>query len=166
MNSDISLRPITYDDTALIVKWRNQDDVRSRFFYREEFTEATHLEWMKTKVESGEVVQFIIVRSDGVAIGSTYLRDIDRVAGTAEYGVFIGDPSMRGHGVGKKALALTLDYARDTLGLKRIISRAMEDNIASVNSFLHSGFKIDEHVSNVPCSNGELKDMVLMSTEI
>jgi len=158
------IRPITYDDTDLIVKWRNQDNVRRYFFFREDFTEEMHLNWMKTKVETGEVVQFIICNiDDGRPIGCTYYRDIDINNGTAEYGVFLGEENARGHGIGKEVLALTLKYGWEKLGLTKVTSRAILTNDASVQSFLHSGFAIDSVVHDVPCSDGEKTDMVLMS---
>lgn len=161
---NITLRPITYDDTDLIVKWRNLDVVRNNFFYREEFTASTHINWMDTKVKSGEVVQYII-EADGRPVGSTYLRDIDREKSSAEYGVFIGE-DVRGRGIGTEALRLTLDKVRNELGLKRIIARAIEGNAASINCFLHAGFEIDSIIPEVECSDGEKVSMVMMSIEL
>jgi len=158
------IRFITYDDTDLIVKWRNQDNVSRYFFYREEFTSKIHEAWMKNKVEAGDVVQFIVCLKDtDRPVGGTYLRDIDKENGSAEYGVFIGDESVRGQGIGKEILRLTLDYAFNELGLKRIMARAIATNEASKQSFLHSGFTIDELVKGVECSDGSVEDMVLMS---
>ena len=124
--ASISLRNIRYEDTDLIVRWRNSEVVRCNFFYREEFTAETHLKWMDTKVKNGEVVQYII-ELDGRPVGSTYFRDIDRKKLSAEYGVFIGE-DVRGRGIGTEALRLTLDKAVSELGLKHIIARAIEGN--------------------------------------
>ena len=102
--ASISLRNIRYEDTDLIVRWRNSEAIRCNFFYREEFTAETHLKWMDTKVKNGEVVQYII-ELDGRPVGSTYFRDIDRKKLSAEYGVFIGE-DVRGRGIGTEALRL------------------------------------------------------------
>ena len=162
--ASISLRNIRYEDTDLIVRWRNSEAVKCNFFYREEFTAETHLKWMDTKVKSGEVVQYII-EADGRPVGSTYLRDIDREKSSAEYGVFIGE-DVRGRGIGTEALRLTLDKVRNELGLKRIIARAIEGNAASINCFLHAGFEIDSIIPEVECSDGEKVSMVMMSIEL
>lgn len=158
------IRPITYDDTALIVKWRNQDNVRRYFFYREDFTEEIHLNWMKNKVETGEVVQFIVcLKASDEPIGCTYLRDIDMNNKSAEYGVFIGEEGYRGQGIGKEILGLTMRYSWEVLGLEILNARAIATNQASVQSFLHSGFKIVETVKDEACSDGTYVDMVFMS---
>ena len=52
----VMLRPITMEDTPLIVRWRNTESVRKNFIFRERFTEEMHNNWMRTKVASGEVV--------------------------------------------------------------------------------------------------------------
>lgn len=161
---NITLRKITYEDTDLIVKWRNCEAVRRNFFYREEFSAETHLKWMDTKVKSGEVVQYII-EVDGRPVGSTYFRDIDRGRASAEYGVFIGE-DVRGRGIGTEALRLTLDKAVSELGLRHIIARAIEGNDASINCFLHAGFTIDSTIPDVECSDGTRVNMVMMSVDL
>lgn len=139
------LRPITYDDTEIMVKWRNQDNVRRYFIYREVFTRQIHENWMKTRVETGEVVQFIICDiTKDIPIGCTYLRDINSSEGTAEYGVLIGEESYRGNGIGKEVLALTLKHAFEEMKLERVNARVISSNGPSLYSFLHSGFVICE----------------------
>ena len=160
----VYIRVITDEDTGLIVKWRNQENIRKYFFFREKFTEDIHRNWMETKVNTGKVVQFIVCLIDGnIPIGSTYLRDINKDSKTAEYGVFIGEESARGKGIGKEILKLTLEYAWEKLGLEKIYARAISTNEASVNSFLKSGFKQEEVVRNVSCSDGKKVDMVFLS---
>ncbi|MBQ8596815.1 MAG: hypothetical protein IJ409_03390, partial [Lachnospiraceae bacterium] len=50
---DIYLRPMTEEDTDLIVKWRNEDFVRRNFIYRKTFTAEGHLQWIETMVKTG-----------------------------------------------------------------------------------------------------------------
>lgn len=164
VGENVYLRKINNEDTDMIVRWRNDESIRNRFFYRETFTREIHENWIKTKIETGKVVQFIVCLKDGdIPIGSTYLRDIDKNEDTAEYGVFIGVESARGRGIGKEILGLTLDYAWNVLELSKVRARAISTNEASIQSFLHSGFKKDELVKSVLCSDGSMVDMVMMS---
>ena len=57
----VLLRPITPEDTAQIVAWRNDPEVLENFIYRGPFTAEVHTRWLQTRVASGEVVQYIIV---------------------------------------------------------------------------------------------------------
>lgn len=159
----IFIRDITFDDTKSVVKWRNNPRVRNNFIYREVFTDEIHEQWMKTKVASGEVCQMIICELESKRpVGSVYLRDIDNEKKEAEYGVFIGEDDALGRGYGNEAAILMCDYARDELGLKRLILRAFCDNEPAIKSYEHAGFKKLKDLPQVECSDGEVKDMILM----
>lgn len=156
----ISIRPITYDDTDLIVKWRNTKSVMARFIFQEKFTREIHENWMRTKVETGKVEQFII-ELDGVPIGSEYLRDVDYDKKEAEFGIFIGEETNRGMGFGKKAIRLLLEYAFYELELNRIILRVFEDNTIAINSYKGIGFTQYEYKHDI-LQNGVVHPMILM----
>lgn len=139
--SRIEFVPITKDDTPLIVKWRNNENVRKNFIFQEKFTNEMHNHWMDTKVASGEVVQFIVkLKENGKPIGSVYFRDIDYDKKEAEYGIFIGEDDERGKGYGNEAAKMALDYAFNVLKLKRVILRAYADNIAGIKSYENAGY--------------------------
>lgn len=159
----IYIRSITYDDTDTIVKWRAQDNVKRYFIYRGELTKEVHNNWMRTQVETGRVVQFIVcMKEDDRPIGSVYLRDIDRQHSKAEYGVFLGEEDIRGMGIGQEALRLVLDVAFKILGLNRVYARALADNEASINCFLECGFKKEAHLRQSVCLDGIYRDVVLI----
>ena len=167
----VYLRKITYEDTPLVVKCRNNPRVRNNFIYREVFKEDIHNNWMKTKVETGEVVQLIICpRGDKNSedagaerpVGSVYLRDIDMNEKTAEYGIFIGEDDATGRGYGNEAAELMCRYAAKELGLKKLILRVFADNMAALKSYEHAGFVKTMDMPSVKCSDGAFGDMLLM----
>jgi RimJ/RimL family protein N-acetyltransferase len=160
----IYLRPMTYDDTDLIVSWRNRDDVRKNFIYQEPFTRESHENWIRTKVETGYVVQTIIcdIETD-TPYGSVYIRDIDTHHKKAEYGIFIGVPEARGRGIGTAAARLMLRYSFEEAGLHRIYLRALADNMQAIGSYEKAGFKREGYLKDDVCINGEFKDIVWMA---
>ncbi|MDE7177706.1 MAG: GNAT family N-acetyltransferase [Lachnospiraceae bacterium] len=150
---NLYLRPITPQDTDRIVAWRNRDFVRKNFIYQKPFTREGHEVWLKEQVEPGHVAQFIICvpaakdrlrKTESIyrEIGSVYLRDIDREAGEAEYGIFIGESDALGRGYGTQAAKLMLDYGFGTLGLKKIFLRFLEDNAKALRSYEKAGFQM------------------------
>lgn len=151
----IYLRPMEITDTDRIVNWRNQDFVRQNFIYQELFTKEGHLSWIRTQVEPGHVVQFIICLHDGREIGSVYFRDIDREAGTAEYGIFIGEEDALGCGYGTAAAKAALDYAFAKLHLKKIFLRFLADNIGARRSYENAGFRMTDRTETVMTLQGE-----------
>ncbi len=138
----VYLRPIAESDTAKVVNWRNKDFVRKNFIYQKPFTEEGHRAWLREQVEPGHVVQFIICVTDVGEIGSVYLRDIDREAGTAEYGVFIGEREALGRGYGTAAAKLALACGFETLHLQKIFLRLLEDNEGARRSYEKAGFRM------------------------
>lgn len=159
----VYLRSITYDDTDMIVKWRNQENVIKYFFYRGEFTKESHERWLRERVETGEVVQLIVCMKDtDRPVGCTYIRDIDYENSKAEYGVFLGEEDIRGMGIGKEILNLTVDYAFKELKLHRIYARVKETNKPSLYSFLHCGFKQEAVLRDSMFSDGEFINVVIL----
>ena len=160
----IYLRMMTREDTDLIVAWRNSDAVRKNFIYQELFTREGHEQWIRTRVETGEVVQMMICEiSSGNPVGSVYIRDIDRRSNKAEYGIFIGEASARGRGVGTAAAELMLRYCFEEAGLHRIYLRALSDNAGAIRSYEKAGFVQEGYLKDDVCINGQYRDIVWMA---
>lgn len=161
---NVYLRSITYDDTPMVVKWRNQENVIKYFIYRGEFTAQTHETWLKEKVETGKVDQFVVCMKDtDEPIGCTYIRDIDLLNKKAEYGVFIGEESARGQGIGKEILNLTVNYAFSVRHLHKVYARVIESNKASLYTFLHCGFFQEALFRETVILDGEYQNVVILS---
>ena len=137
----IYLTAIGEQDTDRVIAWRNKPFVRKWFLYREEFTREGHRKWLENVVGQGRAEQFIIwVREEQHPIGSVYLRDIDREAKKAEFGIFIGEEEWLGRGIGEEAAKLILDYGFEELGLHRIEANVMPHNQASLGVLKKCGF--------------------------
>ena len=163
-SAGIYLRLMTYDDTDLIVAWRNSDGVRKNFIYQALFTRESQENWMKTMVETGKVVQMIICDSaSDEPLGSVYIRDIDRHHNKAEYGIFIGEPDARGRGVGTAAAKLMLRYCFEEEGLHRVYLRAFSDNIQAIKSYEKAGFVREGLLRDDVCIEGQYRDIVWMA---
>lgn len=137
---NVYLRPITEDDTNNIIQWRNSEHVRKYFIYQEEFTREGHLEWIETKIKTGNVIQFMIVlRKTNKTIGSVYLRDVNRIQRKAEYGIFIGEDE-KGKGYGTQAARLMIKYAFEDMHLHKLYLRVFADNVRAISSYKKAGF--------------------------
>ncbi len=158
------LSPISYDDTDDIVRWRNKPCVREQFIYRETFTREIHENWMKNRVETGEVVQFIIHDAvSGRKIGSVYLRDIDRVGGRCEFGIFIGEEEFLNRGYGSEAAKLIAGYAFQNLNMHEIYLRLLAKNQRALHSYQKAGFVTERFSKADVVIDGEPCDVIFMS---
>lgn len=155
---------ITPDDTAKIVKWRNTPSVVDNFIFRTPLTEEAHLQWYKNKILTGQVAQFVITDNEtGEDVGSVYLRDIDKDNRKCEYGIFIGEESCRGKGLGTAAARLILSYAFEELNMNRVFLRVFAKNKAAINSYKHAGFRVEGIFKQDVIIDGTAYDMVFMA---
>lgn len=160
----IYLRPMTYEDTDLIVAWRNSEAVRRNFIYQEPFTRESHESWIKNMVETGRVVQMMICDMvDDRPFGSVYIRDIDRQHNKAEYGIFIGEESARGRGLGTAAAGLMLEYCFRQEKLHRVYLRVLASNARAIRSYEKAGFQREGLLREDVCIGGEYRDIVWMA---
>ena len=160
----VSLRPITLKDTDLIIKWRNNPDVITSFVYQKPLTKSEHVKWMKTKVLSGEAVQYIIMtNTDNIPIGSVYFRDIDNENRSAEYGIFIGNKYYFSKGYGSETAKLFLDFGFNVLHFHRIFLRVFSDNERAIKSYLNAGFLKEGIAKDMIFQNGKYRSMLFMS---
>lgn len=160
----IYLRPMTELDTDSIIAWRNREDVRKNFIYREPFTREGHGHWVKTMIDTGRAVQMIICNLvSGQPLGSVYIRDIDRAHNKAEYGIFIGVPEARGRGIGTAAAKLMLCYCFGEEGLHRVYLRALADNRQAVRSYEKAGFVQEGCLRDDVRIDGQYYDIVWMA---
>lgn len=160
----IYLRPITEADTEMVLRWRNSDLVRQRFLYRKEITPADHMVWLKTKVYTGQVAQFIIyITETNKPIGSVYIQNINHTHKNAEYGIFIGEPDALGQGYGTDAARLAIRYAFEELELHKLYLRVIADNHQAIRSYQRAGFTVECVLNDEVYIEGEFCDIVRMA---
>ncbi|MFI3213115.1 MAG: GNAT family protein [Eubacteriales bacterium] len=164
MGEQIYLRKMTLEDTDLIIKWRNSDEVRPHFIYQKPFTREGHMMWIENMLDSGKGYQFIICRKeDGMPVGSTYLRDIDREHDKIEYGAFIGEAVQKGKGIGTEMAYLTSKFAFEELHIHKVFSKVLAENEASKRSLVKAGFREEGYFKDEVVINGEYRDLTYYS---
>ena len=161
----IKLRKITLDDTKKIVKWRNNSNVKKNFCYQEDLTVNIHEKWFKTRITTGEVIQFIIIDEEkNKEVGSTYLRDIDYKNKKAEFGIFIGEDDARGRGIGTESVKKTIKYGFQKLKLHKIMLRVFSNNTSAIRAYEKAGFNYEGTAKDdILLKNGLYQDIVFMS---
>ena len=161
---DISLRLMDEGDTDLIVKWRNTEFVRQNFIFRELFTPEGHQRWIETMVNTGKVIQFIILRkADHKPVGSVYLRDIDKIHRKAEYGIFIGEEDALGKGYGTQAAQMMIEYAFREVGIHKLMLRVLAENERARKSYEKAGFVREAYLKDEVFLDGHYRDVIYMA---
>lgn len=160
----VTLRPITDADTDLIVRWRNDPAVYENFIFRQTFTPEMHRGWLKNKVATGQVIQYIILAGkDSLPVGSVYYRDIDPQHESAEYGIFIGEEWARGVGIGTETAMLFTDFGHKDLRLHRIFLKVLDSNGGAKRSYEKAGFIVEGVFRDMVKLDGRYHDVIFMS---
>lgn len=161
----VELRSITLEDTQNILKWRNSPSVKKNFCIQEDLTKETHLKWFHNKILQKEVAQFIIIdKTSNKPVGSTYLRDIDMHNKKAEFGIFIGEESARGKGIGTISTKLTIKYGFEELGLHKIYLRVFSNNAQAIKAYEKADFEYEGTAKDdVILPDGNYQDITFMS---
>lgn len=164
MYNNIQLRKIKEEDTSLIIKWRNSENVKKNLFTQSELTEEQHLWWLKNKVATKECVQFIIETIEPPKpIGTVFIKNIDKMNNKGEYGIFIGEEIARGCGYGTVAAQLVIKYAFKELNLNRLYLSVFSDNVLGIRSYEKAGFKKEGILRQDFKRSDGYSDVVLMS---
>lgn len=115
-------------------------------------------------VDTGKVVQMIIcdLQTD-TPLGSVYIRDIDRISRKAEYGIFLGEASARGRGIGTAAAKLMLRYCFEEEKLHKVFLRVIADNKQAIRSYEKAGFVQEAYLKDEVFVDGAYLDILLMA---
>lgn len=158
---NIYLRPITEEDTDLVLGWRNKKEVVENFIYRKPITREEHLSWFKNKVEKGLVHQFIICQNtDDKPLGSVYLQNFEEDSRQAEEGIFIGETNLQRKGIGSQAAQLMIKYAFEELKLHKLKARVLAYNTASLKMHEKAGYIQEACFKDELFLDGKYEDLV------
>ncbi|MBQ7944672.1 MAG: GNAT family N-acetyltransferase [Lachnospiraceae bacterium] len=157
----IYLRPITLEDTDLVVKWRNNEKVVQNFIYRKPISREEHICWMEQKVATGRVIQFIIcdLQTDK-PLGVVYIQNIEEEHSKAEEGIFLGEEEAFGRGIGTEAARLMVRYAFEILGLHKLSARVLAYNMASRRMHEGAGYEQEAYFKQELYLDGKYEDLI------
>lgn len=130
----VTLRSIELADAQRYVDWLADPNI-TRYMITGAQTIESELAWINHVLASEEdlVLAICMTEDDGTLrhIGSCGLHHIDRTAGHAELGIFIGDSSVHGRGIGRDAISVVITHAFFKLGLFKVWAKVYSPNLAS-----------------------------------
>jgi RimJ/RimL family protein N-acetyltransferase len=97
--------------------------------------------WYESVIKASDARTFTIYAlPDFQPIGTVNLHQINHKHRKANMGIMIGEPEMRGRGLGTEAVELILDYGFHALSLNSIWLATYEFNIAGRRAYARAGF--------------------------
>lgn len=157
------LRPLNKEtDLNLCLQWVNDQDVIQYLSLYLPASIQDEAEWFDNLIKRKQDIILGIEIPDKGLIGTTGLHKIDWKDRTAEHGVIIGAKDCWSKGYGKDAHMTLLNYAFNTLNLRKINSSFISFNIRSRNYHLTCGYKIEGRRRKQVYRNGKYWDMVIV----
>lgn len=163
-NERVYIRLLTTKDTNEILKWRNSTNVVKNFIFRKSITKEMHEDWIRTQINEGKVIQFIIGdKSLNIEVGSVYFKNIDSACKSCEYGIFIAEEA-EGRGIGYQATLLAIEYMFNKYEFEYITLRVLKKNKKAIHMYEKCGFKDIKQNMIVEVENGS-EEVIFMKLD-
>lgn len=162
--SGVSLRMLVKSDLPLLIKWRSDPEIMRYLDAYLPLTEEEENDWFENlyKRKSQELVLMIIVNGD-MPIGTIGLNRINYKDGTATTGTVIGEKDYWDMERAEEGKMLLLDYAFNTLNLRKICSNVIEFNERSYEYNLKCGYAEEGRRKKQLYREGEYWDEIFMA---
>ena len=127
---------LSKSESKMVWEWRNHNKV-CEFMKTKNIPFEMHCAFLESlKLDSTKL--YFLVFKDSMPIGVVDFVNIKKNE-SCEFGIY-QNPNL--HGFGKILMEAMLNYAKDTLKLKRIYACAFVENKRAEALYLHFGFKI------------------------
>jgi N-acetyltransferase len=142
--SKVALRPMTYDDAPLLMKWGSDPDFRHYQWARKPgaFDEVDARKWIERMSRLGDAACWVL-EHEGRPIGFANYRNHHPKGRSAEIGIGIGEPGLWGKHLGREALSTLLRYLFDELDLHRVGLSVVGFNDRAIAMYKAVGFEVE-----------------------
>ena len=104
----------------------------------------------------------IVALPDGRPVGVVAYLEHDREQGRAELRKLIGEPDLRGQGLGTEAARLWVAYGRQGLGLRKVFLYTLAANRRNVHLNERLGFRVEGVLRDEVVIDGRPADLLRM----
>jgi RimJ/RimL family protein N-acetyltransferase len=164
----VYLRPLEAADAELYRRWRADAEPMALAGWRD--PAPMSLAQVEARIErlakeqGDDVYNFLIcLLGDERPIGEVSLGHIDRKDGSAELGIFIGEPDEWGKGYGTDAVNALVDFGFGELRLERIWLEVWTENARARRAYEKAGFVYEATLRNDRYEGGRFTSGDVMS---
>ncbi len=160
----VYLRPVIEDDLSKLVVWINDPDITEFLMASVPFTLADERKWYENLSNRKDDISLaIVLKETHEIIGMTGIHDIKYRDGTATTGSFIGRKDLWSQGFGTEAKLILLEYAFNTLNLRKICSQVYDFNGRSKKHLENCGYKEEARRKQHIFRSGKYCDEILLA---
>lgn len=175
----ITLRSWTETDLPFFGRLRNDVALQLALLSQPRPSTTTRVrQWLENRASGNDAVFFVIalhtpqadrpaaIDSSSVSetpqpIGFVEIRELHGLNRTGELGICL-DPDHRGRGHGQAALQLIERYAREILGLRKLLLHVAATNSAAVSLYQKSGYRTAGRLEQHSFAGGSWHDVLIM----
>ncbi len=141
----VYLRPLDKKtDLESVQRWINNPEVRLYLNNVYPLTVMQEEQWFDNLgKKDNDIIVAVVAVVDNRLIGVMGLHNIDWISRTAVTGAFIGEKEFRNKGYGTEAKMLLLDYAFNTLNLRKVCSEVIAFNKRSIAYSQKCGYQVE-----------------------
>ena len=137
----IALKEVKMKDLELVLAWRNNPEVYQGFYEqgylgKKLITWEEHQKFWSKHLDS-ETYKAWKIYYEGKDVGIIWLDRLDNIM--PEVGIYIGETTLHGKGVGKEALTSILKWLKST-NYQRAHAKILKSNKRSIRLFTSCGF--------------------------
>lgn len=159
----VILRPLRKStDLESCLRWINDPEITQYLSIYLPMSAQSEEEWFDALSKRQNDIIFAIETLDGALIGTMGLHGINWKDKTATTGAMIGEKEYWGKGYGTDAKMILLDYALNTLNLRKICSSVLSYNKRSLRYNLHCGYKIEGVRKKQMFKSGRYRDEIIL----
>lgn len=156
--TDISLVPVNelpYEQQMQLREWRNSEEISQNFII-DHISEEQHKQWLKKNSSEMPPLAYLI-KAGTQPLGLVYFPWVNKVNGTGEIGIYIYDKSYKYLRPASNAYSQAIEFAKNTLGLRRLYAHILDGNEKSIRLHERFGFTLCPGKStNYPKAGGEV----------
>ncbi len=157
-----TLRPISEKDIPLFLRWINDSEVRQYIATIFPVTENDEREWVASLGKKSDKDVVLMIEVKGKPIGTMGIHRIDWHTRIGTTGALIGEKGYWGKGYGTDAKMTLLNYAFNTLGLRKVMSSVKAFNTRSLKYSLHCGYVREGCLRKQHFVNGKYWDEIIL----
>ena len=135
----VQVRTVLPTDRPLLQAWCT--DPRGRYFLSSRSTGRAHS--VDDLLDDPRSVLGVVTLPSGRPVGLVGYLQVDREQGRAELRKLIGEPSLRGRGLGTEAARLWVGHGIHALGLRKIFLYTLATNSENVRLNQRLGFRVE-----------------------
>lgn len=159
----VYLRPLEREDAPRLTGYLNDPAVRRTLATYRPIGVAQEQAFLEALASNDkDVVLGVVLRNGDVLLGVTGLHRMEFRGRHAEFGLFIGDASYWGKGLGTEATRLMLDYGFGTLNLHRVWLQVFGHHTAAQRVYEKAGFRREGVQREHHFVEGRYTDGILM----